>query len=786
MRNLFLFFITNIIWLVSYASRDSIILTDKTSTVDVTHAIEFYEDIALNTPIANIFDSTNNKIFKPVTDKIINFRNNGYAYWLHFNLINLSNRNQWILNIDFPTLTHATIFILNSEGKVDTILDGGTDSPENNKFKDYTSISHPFECNNGQSFRVYIKVRTNAFYILPVRIMTTESYISKTIHKHSLLGVLFGFVLAALIINIFLYIISKEKYSIILLFLMITTIIFMLYQYGFGNEPITFINSQDKDKMRLILFAVVELFFNLFTIQFLNVKKHKYLLKTLQGTSIFLLLFIAVIVMSSTPLYLITKFNPLISFILGMIWLSAGILSKLRNQRQAKIYVSAVCFLFFSNIVWIFLTQDKIPFNFITSHISIIGITFFILILTYGAIGRIYELRREQQRIEQLESLNILLEDQIEIRKKTEQTLRKSEEKYRDLIENMVEVIFRMDDNGNILYVSPSVQRRYGLEPETFIGKHVSNFFPCDEEALAGWYNLLNVNTEISNEDEYITPIGDKRYIHISTKGIFENGSLIGCTGIITDVTDKKLYELELLKNKEILTELNATKDKFFSIIAHDLINPFNALLGFSEMLVESTKSDNKTVILRYANNIYSSSKRLFDLVQNLLLWSRAQTGKIKFNPLLAELKTLVSEALSTILPYALSKKINIEVEIKNKTHIVLDQSMISIVIRNLVWNAVKYSNNGGKITVETDVRENNLIVMVADTGIGMTDEEFSKLFKLDKIYSHKGTSDEVGSGLGLFICKEFIDLHNGEIWVESTLGMGTKFSFSIPTDSNK
>ena len=901
-----MFVITNMIYFASFASRETLILTNKTINADLTPYIGYYKDTALNTTIEYIADSVNNKIFKPITGKIINLGNSGHSYWLHFDLINHSKQDNWIINIDFPTLTNVSVFILNTEGKVDTILIGGTDSPENNKFKDYTSVSHPFNCNTGQSLRVYIRVRTNAFYILPIRIMTTESYISKTIFEHSLLGVLFGFVLAALIINIILYTKSKEKYSIILLFLTITTTLFMFYHYGFGNEPLSFIDPRDKDKMRLVLFAVVELFFNLFTIQFLNVKEHKYLLKTLQGTSIFLSLYIAIIVMPFTPLFLIPKLNPLIFFILVLIWIGAGIFSIFRNQRQAKIYVFAISFLFFSNIVWIFLTQNIIPFNFFTSHFNIIGITFFIIFLTYGAIGRIYELRREQQKIEQLESLNILLKEQIEIRKKTEQTLRESEEKFKSLFDLSPQPIIVTEfETGRIDDVNNKALELTNLQPKDILNKTTIDIKFIDEAARKNLLSKIQRNGEVKGMETYfITPEGSTMYFLLFSKATQINGrhklitilsditsikkgeleirklttaieksanifiitnqngkieyvneyfteltgfsktevlgkkpniwksnfhpesfyknmwntikqgkiwqgevhnqkkngefywesativpifddsgeKIINFVATKVDITEKKQHIEKLVQSEKILLELNATKDKFFSIIGHDLMNPFNALLGYSNLLIETLRNENNTEGLGYAQNISHASKRVFDLLQNLLLWSKAQSGQIYLNPTMVEVKTLVFDSLSAILPASAIKKIDIKIDIESNIKAVIDYNMIGSVIRNLVWNAIKFTNPGGTVIISANVHDNTLKFKVSDNGIGINEEQFGQLFELGKIDVEKGTANEIGTGLGLVICKEFIDIHKGKIWAESFPGKGSTFYFTVPS----
>jgi signal transduction histidine kinase len=236
--------------------------------------------------------------------------------------------------------------------------------------------------------------------------------------------------------------------------------------------------------------------------------------------------------------------------------------------------------------------------------------------------------------------------------------------------------------------------------------------------------------------------------------------------------------------NKKV-TKDSIEKDKFFSIIGHDLMNPFNALLGFNEILIEAIRKDDKEESVEYSEIIRQSSRRILDLLQNLLVWSRMQNGTMKYVPTEVKIDELVSDTMIIMVPIAKNKEIRIDWMIESNLVATLDYNMISSVLQNLITNAIKFTQKGGQIIVKSFIDTNHLNFIVSDTGIGISEKHMDDLFRLDKSTSSRGTNDEVGTGLGLIISKEFIEKHNGKIWVESVLGEGSSFCFSIPVGNN-
>ena len=249
----------------------------------------------------------------------------------------------------------------------------------------------------------------------------------------------------------------------------------------------------------------------------------------------------------------------------------------------------------------------------------------------------------------------------------------------------------------------------------------------------------------------------------------------------IANVIESRRANEALKKSEAELRESNATKDKFFSIISHDLKSPFNSIVGFSSILEQQVREKNLEDIEEYAKIIQNSSQRALDLLSNLLEWSRSQTGRMAFNPENTEIVTLITDATEILGDAALHKSITITKKLPQSVIVFADKEMIGSILRNLISNAIKFTNPGGSIVVSAEQLEQDLKVSVSDNGVGIQTDVLSKLFRLDESYSNKGTQNEMGTGLGLILCKEFIERHGGKIWVESEVGKGSKFSFMIP-----
>lgn len=237
----------------------------------------------------------------------------------------------------------------------------------------------------------------------------------------------------------------------------------------------------------------------------------------------------------------------------------------------------------------------------------------------------------------------------------------------------------------------------------------------------------------------------------------------------------------EILAKRDELQIANAEKDKFFSIIAHDLKSPFNSIIGYSNILIEKIHKKDYGEIHKYAEIIGQSSNRAMDLLMNLMEWSRSQTGRMKFNPEYFGMTSLISETVLLFDDIASQKTITIAKNLHANVTVFADKAMISILLRNLVSNAVKFTHPGGKIIIATKEKHGELTVSVSDNGVGISKVDIENIFRIDGNYTTLGTNNEKGTGLGLVLCKEFIKKHDGKIWIESEEGKGSTIYFTLP-----
>ncbi len=253
---------------------------------------------------------------------------------------------------------------------------------------------------------------------------------------------------------------------------------------------------------------------------------------------------------------------------------------------------------------------------------------------------------------------------------------------------------------------------------------------------------------------------------------------------IIYDVTEHITAQKLLYQQNEKLKSINAEKDKFFSIISHDLKTPFIGILGFSELLKDNITTFTPDELFEIVTSINHSAVQTFALLENLLKWSGLKQGKINTAKKTHLLKDLIDPEIEVIQETALLKKITIEQNINPPLEIYADREMLQTIIRNLLANAIKFSNKGGIISINAKTEGNFCLISVKDTGVGIAANQQDKLFRLSETISTQGTQQEKGTGLGLLLCKDFVEKHNGKIWVESKWEKGSTFYFTIENNA--
>lgn len=365
-----------------------------------------------------------------------------------------------------------------------------------------------------------------------------------------------------------------------------------------------------------------------------------------------------------------------------------------------------------------------------------------------------------------------------------DELLFKSEEKFRSLFSEMADGVFLHEIIYNqkgeaidyrILESNSASEKHLNIKHGDANGKLATEFYGTEEAPYLDIYAKVARKGITFTFEEYFQPL--KKHFHIyvysQEKGKFAT--------IFSDITERKQSKLIIQQQNEQLKELNKSKDKFFSVIAHDLKSPFNSIIGFSNLLVEQAEKKDFDGVEKYAGIIEQSSNRAMDLLMNLMEWSQSQTGRMEFNPEYFELVGLIKDTELLLSGAVKQKSISITINVPSNVPAYADKKMISTVLRNLISNAIKFTHPEGKISISVEEKQAELLISVSDTGVGISKVDNEKLFKIDQTYSTSGTKNEKGTGLGLILCKDFVEKHGGKIWAESEEGKGSTFYFTIP-----
>lgn len=374
--------------------------------------------------------------------------------------------------------------------------------------------------------------------------------------------------------------------------------------------------------------------------------------------------------------------------------------------------------------------------------------------------------------------------------KQVEQELKEAEALVKTISNNlengMIYQLVALDEsNRKFTYISDNVQKFYGCTAEQAIADanliygrvHPDDLERIIKDEMEALKNMAVFKTiaRIMRADNSI------RISYFISKPRMYN-DVVYWDGIEFDITEQKQVE-QALKEREIqLQDLNASKDKFLSIIAHDLLNPFNTLLGYADLLVNNIRKYDLDKIENQLLIINHTLYRAYHLLEDLFLWSYAGSGK--FQPALQTIvfREVCREMISSQKASADKKEIKINCIDTKKILIMADPTLFKTILRNLVSNAIKFTNNGGVINIRCDKKDNTAVITVSDNGIGIGMENQNKLWDISQKYTTPGTAGERGTGLGLTLCKELVEKHGGKIWVESELGKGSAFKFTLPS----
>ncbi|MBU1101923.1 MAG: PAS domain-containing sensor histidine kinase [Bacteroidetes bacterium] len=377
----------------------------------------------------------------------------------------------------------------------------------------------------------------------------------------------------------------------------------------------------------------------------------------------------------------------------------------------------------------------------------------------------------------------IELEHQNEELRITQEELEMSRNKYVNLFDFSPIPYLTLNAEGTIKEVNISASKMFGVYRNKLIGNYFIKYLPLYERNTFNSFLKTLFSSPVKQHCELKVINKDKHEFNVLVEGIELVDNLEQeqkCQIALIDLTEYKQVEDDLKKNTEKLTILNAQKDKFFSIISPDLRSPFRSLLSSSEFLATGIESLSHDEIVLFGKSINDNLHSLYGLLKNLLNWSMMQRNMLAPKPTKIKLNDIVNNIIKISDQAAVNKNISISNNVNPQSFVFADADMIDSVIHNLIINAIKFTPTGGKITVSSLNKNGFMEVSVKDNGIGIKKENISELFEFNTLFSTVGTAGENGTGLGLPLCKEFIEKNNGKIWVKSEQGKGSTFTFTL------
>ncbi|MGE5481259.1 MAG: ATP-binding protein [Chloroflexota bacterium] len=386
---------------------------------------------------------------------------------------------------------------------------------------------------------------------------------------------------------------------------------------------------------------------------------------------------------------------------------------------------------------------------------------------------------------------------------------------FENIFHNSRDSIFFLTLEGKIVICNDTAVKFFGFAPEILSGLPLweaillPDFLDQFTYAYSDWIKSPNLVNETNTSELYvrignngycpveltlhIIPLNGENYVCCSIRDITEkiiaqeeNDRLIEEMALSRDLIEQNASEVVMLNSKlaesEIqLQELNSAKDKFFSIIAHDLKGPFQSLLGYSDVLKDNLDFLEPDETREIVFDLNTTAHSLFKLLENLLQWSRIQRGAIEYTPDNVPLYLLVRQNHNLIIQRLKEKSITFKEAVSEETYVYADVNMLNTVIRNLLSNAIKFTRAGGEISIYTDSDDKYIFLSVADNGVGIDPKVIPDLFKIDKNTTTEGTANEKGHGLGLVLCKDLTEKNKGELKVSSEPGVGTTFTIALP-----
>ncbi len=794
-----------------------VILTETEQTYPIGPVLEIFEDQTGELTIDDVVSPVSAvATFSRSTQMIPNFGFSSSAYWVRFTVQNqAAHLTEWLMEIGNPFIDHIQVYEFR-EGTLVSTKEVGDTVPFRQRDIPHRNFVFRLEFAAHQEATYYLRFQNKGRMAIAITLWRPFAFTMREYHQQFGSGLFYGMLLMMLGYNLLLFLMMKEpiygKYV-----LLLTALIIMLssnegfaYQYLWPTLPWW-------NDVSLNAFVGITSILSLwFSDQFLRLPEYARLphLATVALRWIWGFL---------TALFVLTRHSALPQVIVGLalpgplLLIAFAVVCLRKGYKPAILYLLSWGVFFAGAFVEVLGMYNLIPMEWVGGRGLRIGSAFALAFVSLALSNQVNLLKSEKaganaqalraakenerlvreqnlllersvaERTTELRTSNTQLQQEIAERKRVELTLRKLEK----AMETTEVGITITDPDGLIVYINPADARQHGYTVEDALGFPASIFAPEQQEPAA--------ETPL-NQPEAHTPYWKRERINVHKDGSTfpvelistplhdEHGGYLGRVTVCEDISEQKQAELALLaahnelqqKNRE-LQEVNASKDKFFSIISHDLRSPLSVILGMTELLRENFEHYTPERAKEFLTRMYAAAERLHMLLENLLTWSRIQRGVMEYRPEDIDLRDIGEENRDLFLAKSEQKNIILANTIPPRTIAFADYGMVSTVIRNLASNALKFTTEGDRIDISASRSDTQVEVSVRDTGTGMSAEDLAKLFRIDVQHSNVGTAGERGTGLGLILCRELVERNGGTIWAESQLGEGTTFRFTLP-----
>ena len=765
-------FILLCFYTLASARGQTLFLTGAATSYDVSKYLQYSVDPASDKSVAEIISGpTPWQTFKD--GQTPNLGVCRQPYWFTFSLQNKTENKDWIIHIDYRTLDAVSIFVYDTSGKL--LLSDTQGILTKNIHKQRMPL-FALTLGKNESVKVYMKVQTSSLLIFPVRVSSPMGFGEIENSQRNVYLPAWGILIAALLFNLVLLSSGREKAFLFLSLSIAAELGFIGITSGFFYENISFAHPIILQKLRFVFLGSAYGFHAVFVVFYLNLKNHKTLYRLEIGAIIYFFIYSFLAGTGILNAYASGIMLVPANILFLLIQLLIAVSSTLKKVHSARYYLFSFTPIFLALLLYIAVYSSWIEVNLFFSNSGLYASALFTILLTSGLTEKMIKVKHETARANQLLIDKIALEAEIAQRIKAEKMLQESETRFHDLFElTPLPVLLTEFESGKIVDTNLAIYDLTGFRKEALLGRTTYEMGFIKESLRAELYGILSRNEQVLAYETIIQIKGKPAIAHL-----FMSLLIIGqekyIVTLISDITNLKETERQL-------KELSLTKDKFFSIIAHDLVNPFHAMILYSKELKVFTAGNERAS--SYNTNLLLTAQNTYNLLQNLLTWSRTQTKQISFSPQLINLGDIIAENVSSAILIAQSKQISIVNEARHEIRIEADLQMVNLILRNLISNSIKFSFIQGIIEIRSQETENEVSISVIDHGTGMETHEINNLFNLLETDQRPGTSGEAGTGLGLLICKEFVNYHGGSIQVKSQVGQGSTCKMSLPRKQN-